>query len=78
MDKIFVLTGALGLIGFIYWFFLGKRDEAGEITTNVKVKVIGLDDKIIMTILAIFCFLIHVFIIFYLLRIFLKPHLKIF
>jgi len=41
VDKIFVLTGALGLIGFIYWFFLGKRDEAGEITTNVKVKVAG-------------------------------------
>lgn len=41
MDKIIVLAGALGLIGFIYWFFLGKKDEDGVMTTDVKIKVSG-------------------------------------
>jgi hypothetical protein len=25
-DKIIVLAGSAGLVGFIYWFFLGKKD----------------------------------------------------
>ncbi|HTK03476.1 MAG TPA: cupredoxin domain-containing protein [Alphaproteobacteria bacterium] len=28
MDKLFVIFGGLGLIGFIWWFFFGKNDTA--------------------------------------------------
>lgn len=40
-DKILVLVGSVGLIGFIYWFFLGKRDEDVAVSTNVNIKVAG-------------------------------------
>lgn len=39
MDKIIVALGGLGIIGFIWWFFFGKQDEAvlaGE-TVNILV-----------------------------------------
>ncbi|OGC92887.1 hypothetical protein A3D85_00960 [Candidatus Amesbacteria bacterium RIFCSPHIGHO2_02_FULL_47_9] len=41
MDKIVVLASAVGLIGLIYWFFLGKKDEGGAVATDVKIKVAG-------------------------------------
>ncbi|MBI2008665.1 cupredoxin domain-containing protein [Candidatus Amesbacteria bacterium] len=41
MDKIIVLIGAMGVIGLIYWFFLGKKDEDGQIMTDVKITVSG-------------------------------------
>lgn len=28
MDKILVSLGGIGLVGFIWWFFFGKRDES--------------------------------------------------
>ena len=41
MDKIIVLAGSVGLIGFIYWFFLGKKEEDGQMMTDVKITVSG-------------------------------------
>ncbi|TSC84114.1 MAG: hypothetical protein G01um101416_1130 [Microgenomates group bacterium Gr01-1014_16] len=41
MDKSIVLAGAVGLIGVIYWFFLGKKDEDGQVMTDVKITVSG-------------------------------------
>ena len=41
IDKLLVLLGALGMIGFIYWFFLGKKDEDGQVATDVKITVSG-------------------------------------
>ena len=41
MDKIIVVAGSLGLIGFIYWFFLGKKENTSEISTDVKITVSG-------------------------------------
>lgn len=40
-DKIFVLAGSIGLIGLIYWFFLGKKGKAGEVVENARIKVQG-------------------------------------
>src|SRR3989344_3480767 len=41
-DKILVLVGSIGLIGLIYWFFLGKKDEEGvETVTEAGIKVAG-------------------------------------
>src|SRR4030065_353501 len=37
MDKIIVAASGIGLIGLIYWFFFGKKDEA------VMVKPGGVD-----------------------------------
>ncbi|MEK7155120.1 MAG: cupredoxin domain-containing protein [Patescibacteria group bacterium] len=41
MDKAIVLVSSLGLIGFIYWFFLGKREKTSEISTDIKITVSG-------------------------------------
>ena len=42
MDKIIVLIGSLGLIGFIYWFFLGEKNEKEtEMKEKVEIKVAG-------------------------------------
>ena len=41
MDKIIILMGAVGLIGFIYWFFLGKKDEDSQTVTEAKITVSG-------------------------------------
>ncbi len=35
IDKIFVSTLGVALIGFIYWFFFGKKEEAKESKGNV-------------------------------------------
>ncbi len=32
MDKIIVTISGIGLIGLIYWFFFGKKDEAKEVS----------------------------------------------
>ncbi len=41
IDKWIVLAGSAGLIGFIYWFFLGKREKPSEISTDIKITVSG-------------------------------------
>ncbi len=41
MDKIFVTTGGIGLIGAIYWFFFGKKDEAIEVSDKLTIVVEG-------------------------------------
>ncbi len=41
MDKILVTIGGLGLIGAIYWFFFGKKDEATEISDTFTIVVDG-------------------------------------
>lgn len=33
MDKAIVFVSSLGLIGFIYWFFLGKKEKTSEVST---------------------------------------------
>ena len=40
-DKLLVLLGAGGLMGLIYWYFLGKKDTVGEASTHIKVTVSG-------------------------------------
>lgn len=40
-DKILVIIGGLGIIGFIYWFFFGKRDEVFVASDIVDVLVDG-------------------------------------
>ncbi len=34
MEKILITGGGVALIGFIYWFFFGKRDEAAEVESG--------------------------------------------
>ncbi len=41
MDKIFVLTGGISLIIFIYWFFFGKRQEAVVADEDLNIIVEG-------------------------------------
>ncbi len=40
-DKIFVIIGGLGLIGFTYWFFFGKNDRAVAAGETLDVLVDG-------------------------------------
>lgn len=41
MDKALVTTLGIALIGFIYWFFFGKKEEAGEVRTSWDILVNG-------------------------------------
>jgi plastocyanin domain-containing protein len=41
MDKILVTSGGALLIGFIYWFFFGKRDEVAAISEAIDILVDG-------------------------------------
>lgn len=41
MDKTLVIISSLGLIGLIYWFFLGKKEKPTEISTDIKITVSG-------------------------------------
>ncbi len=41
MDKTLVIISSLGLIGFIYWFFLGKKEKPTETSTDIKITVSG-------------------------------------
>lgn len=42
MDKVLVLAGSGVLIGFIYWFFLGEKNEKEtEIREKIEIKVAG-------------------------------------
>ncbi|MBL7036722.1 cupredoxin domain-containing protein [Candidatus Microgenomates bacterium] len=41
MDKIIVSFLGVGLIGFIAWFFFGKKDDAVEATDSIEVLVDG-------------------------------------
>lgn len=40
-DKLLVITGGIGLIGFIYWFFFGKREEASLSGKTIEIVVDG-------------------------------------
>ena len=40
-DKLLVIVGGLGLIGFIYWFFFGKKEEAIIAGDSVEIIVDG-------------------------------------
>lgn len=41
-DKLAVLAGSVGLIGFIYWYFLGKKEDGGgEAVEKAAIKVSG-------------------------------------
>ncbi len=41
MDKILVTIGGLGLIGFIYWFFLGSQKKSVAVVKSAKITVSG-------------------------------------
>jgi plastocyanin domain-containing protein len=41
MDKILVSLLGLGLIGGIYWFFFGKKEELSDSATNWNITVEG-------------------------------------
>lgn len=41
IDKWIVLIGSAGLIGVIYWFFLGKKEKILKISTDIKITVSG-------------------------------------
>ena len=41
IDKWTILIGSAGLIGLIYWFFLGKKEKPTEISTDIKITVSG-------------------------------------
>jgi len=40
-DKIFVIIGGLGLVGFTYWFFFGKNDQAVVVGDTLDILVDG-------------------------------------
>lgn len=40
-DKVFVLIFSLGLIVFVYWYFLGKKTKKGKLVTEVEITVSG-------------------------------------
>lgn len=40
-DKILVLIGSTGLIGIIYWFFLGQKEKNTAATTDARITVSG-------------------------------------
>ena len=39
IDKWIVLIGSTGLIGFIYWFFLGQKEKNSATTTDAQITV---------------------------------------
>lgn len=41
MDKILVTISGLGLIGFIYWFFLGSQKKSVSVQKSVNIAVSG-------------------------------------
>lgn len=41
MDKIFVTTSGLLVVGIIYWFFFGKKDENVEVSDALTIIVNG-------------------------------------
>lgn len=41
MDKLIISAGGLFIIGFIYWFFFGKKDEALEVQASFSINVQG-------------------------------------
>lgn len=41
IDKILVFTGSIGLIGFIYWFFLGSQKKSVTVAKSAKITVSG-------------------------------------
>lgn len=41
MDKILVAASGIGLIGFIYWFFFGKKEEMAVAGEKISVLVDG-------------------------------------
>lgn len=40
-DKLLVITGGIGLIGFVYWFFFGKKEDVGFSGKIVDIVVDG-------------------------------------
>ncbi len=41
MDKILVTISGIVVVGFVYWFFFGKKDEAVEASGKIKILVDG-------------------------------------
>lgn len=41
VDKWLVLIFSGGLVALIYWFFLSKREEKGEVSTQINITVSG-------------------------------------
>ncbi len=41
MDKLLVTIGGIGLIGLIYWFFFGKKDDTFVAEDSVDITVNG-------------------------------------
>lgn len=41
MDKIIILISGIGVIGLIYWFFFGKKDEAVMAGSSINILVDG-------------------------------------
>ena len=41
IDKILVIVASILAIGFVYWFFLMKKDEVVEVTDSVDIMVEG-------------------------------------
>lgn len=41
LDKLLVSIGGLGLIGFVWWFFFGKKDEMMVSGNNLEILVDG-------------------------------------
>jgi plastocyanin domain-containing protein len=41
MEKLIVSAVGIGLIGFIYWFFFGQKEEGMETKTSWDIKVSG-------------------------------------
>lgn len=41
IDQILVLILGIGLMGFVYWFFLMKKEKAVEVVGSIDIKVKG-------------------------------------
>ena len=41
LDKIIILISSVGLIGFIYWFFLSRRPDDSPMVTTAAISVSG-------------------------------------
>lgn len=41
MDKIIVAVSGIGVIGFIYWFFFGKKEEVIAVEDKIDILVDG-------------------------------------
>jgi plastocyanin domain-containing protein len=41
IDKIIVALGGIGAVGFIFWFFFGKRDEVTVLGESIDILVNG-------------------------------------